>query len=386
MRIFVDMDGTLAEWNNVEYEQLFEKGYYAGLKPDRVMEEVRMLAKTGAPVYILSCYLTNSEYALSEKEEWLDKWLPEIPPERRIFVPDGKNKAEYLKENYSPINKEDVLVDDYTKNLTEWESYGGTGIKYLNGINHTKGTWQGLKADSMHPSSGLINTLDKAIETFSYDNDFSREIDRTLIGTFDVHSALKVCDTPQILLDVGCMQLPMLYTQNHLRSAIKEKNMRKHQHGLTIEEIKMLPELLKDPVMIFDSVSNAANDSIVAVTDKKNRYGEPIFAVIKPNGRGKYEITKVSSNFITSVYGKDIIKRGLENTINKAVYSNRMLYINKQKSQEMFSISGLQLPRALTGFPDFDTIIHKSRNIVNTQSEKILKEKKPAAKKQGISR
>ena len=36
MRLFVDMDGTLAKWNEVQYEeQLLEEGYYRNLKPNQ---------------------------------------------------------------------------------------------------------------------------------------------------------------------------------------------------------------------------------------------------------------------------------------------------------------------------------------------------------------
>ena len=42
MRLFVDMDGTLAKWNEVQYEeQLLEEGYYRNLKPNqKVVDEV----------------------------------------------------------------------------------------------------------------------------------------------------------------------------------------------------------------------------------------------------------------------------------------------------------------------------------------------------------
>lgn len=46
MRYFVDMDCTPAKWNNVEFEQLFKKGYYRNLEPNRdMLEEVRTLVK-----------------------------------------------------------------------------------------------------------------------------------------------------------------------------------------------------------------------------------------------------------------------------------------------------------------------------------------------------
>ncbi len=149
MRIFVDMDGTLAQWNNVEFEQLFEQGYYRNLKPNQALvADVNKLIKKGEDVYILSAYLTDSEYAKAEKEEWVRQYLPELKDENKIFVPYGTNKAEYLKEHYSPIKADDYLIDDYTQNLLEWKEYGGTGVKYLNGINHTRGTWQGLRLNS----------------------------------------------------------------------------------------------------------------------------------------------------------------------------------------------------------------------------------------------
>lgn len=145
MRIFVDMDGTLAKWNNVEFEQLFEKGYYRNLEPDmEILNEVNNLIRQGEDVYILSAYLTESDYAKNEKQEWVKQYLPELPEEKQIFVPYGTNKAKYLKEHYSPITNTDYLIDDYTKNLQEWKEYGGIGVKYLNGINHTRATWKGL--------------------------------------------------------------------------------------------------------------------------------------------------------------------------------------------------------------------------------------------------
>ena len=43
-------------------------------------------------VNILSAYLTDSQYALQEKNEWLDRYLPEIDQTHRIFVPCGSDK------------------------------------------------------------------------------------------------------------------------------------------------------------------------------------------------------------------------------------------------------------------------------------------------------
>lgn len=164
MRIFVDMDGTLAKWNNVAFEDLYKQGYYRNLQPDKaIIDEIKLFIEMGFDVYVLSAYLPDvkdektgnvltQSYALEEKTEWIKEYLPELEKNNAIFVPYGTNKAEYLKENYSPIYSSDYLLDDYTKNLDEWKSYGGTGIKYRNGINGTKGTWKGLSVEYNEPN------------------------------------------------------------------------------------------------------------------------------------------------------------------------------------------------------------------------------------------
>lgn len=164
MRLFVDMDGTIAKWNNVAFEDLYQEGYYKNLEPDSaILDEVKILIELNIDVYILSAYLPDiyddntgelikKSYALQDKQEWIEKYLPEINKDNVIFVPYGTNKAEYLKENYSPVYEDDYLLDDYTNNLNEWEGYGGTGIKYRNGINGTKGTWKGLSVEHTEPN------------------------------------------------------------------------------------------------------------------------------------------------------------------------------------------------------------------------------------------
>lgn len=196
---------------------------------------------------------------------------------------------------------------------------------------------------------------------------FSEQVDEALQpNNQNQYSALKVCDTTQILLDVGCQQLPMLYTQKHLREAIHPKSKDNiHWHGLTTEQIKKLPELLENPVMIFDSLSR--NDSLVICVLDTDEDNLPLIVSIKPNGIGTYELEKVDSNFITSVYGRS----NFEKHIEQVVHQDKMLYCNKQKSQELFRVSGLQLPKCLNNL-DFDIIIHRSRNIVN---ENIVEEK-----------
>ncbi len=193
---------------------------------------------------------------------------------------------------------------------------------------------------------------------------FSEQVDDALNGNIPFYSSLKVCDTPSILLAVGCKQLPMLFTQRHLKQAITPKSDNNiHLHGLTIEQVKALPQLIANPIIIYDSLSR--DDSIVAVTSEVDGDGLPIIISIVPNGEGRYEMQTLNSNFITSVHGRNDISYQIRN----AIKFDKMLFWDKVKSQALFERWGLPLPE-LTNALDSINIIHQSRNIVKGEIEK----------------
>ena len=202
----------------------------------------------------------------------------------------------------------------------------------------------------------------------SYEKTFAEQVDEVLAGTFDRFNALKVCDTPQILLDVGCKQLPILYTQKHLKDAVHEKSKENpHWHGLTVEQVKQIPELLENPAILMDSLNN--DGSLVAVLPMLDNDGNPLFATIKPNGFGTYEYELVDSNFMLSVYGKE---NGFEQYIKNAIADNKILYWNKEKSQEiqcaeLLMVQGLDIL-------DSDKILHQSNSLVNPNVVRSLEQ------------
>lgn len=202
---------------------------------------------------------------------------------------------------------------------------------------------------------------------------FTQQVDDVLSGVANQYNALKVCDTPQLLIEVGCKQLPMLITQKHLRDSLKPLSKSNSKwHGLTEQQIKKLPELIADPVMIYDS--QTLKNSLVVVTSEIDSRNFPIIVSIKANGQGTYELQKIDSNFITSVYGR----RNFAGHITDVVNKGDLLYWNKQKSQELFRVSRLQLPGCLNNL-NFDIILHQSKSIVNTQLvEATVKQKKYA--------
>ena len=194
---------------------------------------------------------------------------------------------------------------------------------------------------------------------------FDKQVDKVVRGEWNGLNALFVSDTPELLLNIGLEQLPMLYTKKHLKNALKPRNNTNHRHGLTVDQIKLLPEIVKHPAFIMDSFTR--NDSIIIVSDKFNNYGEPLILSVKINGEGMYELQSVKSNFITSVYGKG----GIEQFIKNAVEKDAILYINNKKSQNLFSLAKVQFPHSLNKY-DFDIIIRQSKHVVNTENRNKL--------------
>lgn len=189
------------------------------------------------------------------------------------------------------------------------------------------------------------------------DKSFAEQVDESLSGKLPFYTNLKLGDTPEILISAGLRQLPMLYTQKHLKDAVAQRDDNKHRHGLSVEQIKTIPEKLINPIMIYDSFSR--NDSVVAVINDFDQSNNPIIVSIKPDGVGRYEVEEIESNFVTSIYSKENFKE----TFNRSISEDKLLYCDKKQTQEMFERWGLQLPE-LTNSLVFNTIIHQSRNIV----------------------
>lgn len=159
--LFIDLDGTCAEWHYVPQYKLYEKGYFLNLKPQQAVIDAIKQLYHDLDICILSCYLIDSKFAYQEKNEWVERYLPKSV--KRIFLPCGLSKAEAV-QNYTgqPITRTDILLDDFSHHLHQWKAAGGTGLKLLNGINGTKGSWHGLKI-SAHNCRRDLQTIIQSI-------------------------------------------------------------------------------------------------------------------------------------------------------------------------------------------------------------------------------
>lgn len=156
-KIFLDLDGTLAKFNVRNALERFEseRGFFARLGAYKGIEVINEMAKKGN-VYIISA--SPNMYADLDKKIWIEKHLNNIPKNNIVLCRLGENKAKAIKEKLGIIiDNNCYLLDDYTKNLTEWEQLGGIGIKRLTTVSdNSRKLWKGLELKELEKLSNLV--------------------------------------------------------------------------------------------------------------------------------------------------------------------------------------------------------------------------------------
>lgn len=157
-KIFLDLDGTLARFNVRNALKRFdnEVGFFANLLAYKGIEVVNELSTTNQ-IYIISA--SPNEQADKDKQFWLNKYLPNVRQENITLCRLGQNKAEIIQNKYNiTLNEQCYLLDDYTKNLNEWESFGGIGIKRLTQVSdNSRKLWKGLELKHLQELRQLFN-------------------------------------------------------------------------------------------------------------------------------------------------------------------------------------------------------------------------------------
>ena len=156
-KIFLDLDGTLAKFNVPNALERFDKeeGFFKNLGAYKWIEVVNELAKE-KELFIISA--SPNEQADKDKMIWINKYLPNISKANITICRIGENKAQIIQDKYNiTINEECYLLDDYTKNLKEWETFGGKGIKRITKVaDNSRKIWQGLVLKQLQDLQGIV--------------------------------------------------------------------------------------------------------------------------------------------------------------------------------------------------------------------------------------
>lgn len=139
IRVFISAVGTLFHWNSInglEEDMIPESNVIQGIKK-------LMRKNEDFEFYTLDYYSKENVYEKEEINAFLDKFIPQIPKERRLFVPKGEDREKYMSQG---IQSKDVLIGDCTLDLKDWAYKGGVGIQILNGRNNDE-EWNGARLD-----------------------------------------------------------------------------------------------------------------------------------------------------------------------------------------------------------------------------------------------
>ena len=192
--------------------------------------------------------------------------------------------------------------------------------------------------------------------------EFGNSVDRVLhpMGKASPRrEAVLVCTTPGILREVGLKDLPMHITQKHILDCLHEKTINNnHYHGLSVQELKRLPEALESPIILAESLTK--ENSLVAVLNYREQDGNPVIVAVRLNGNAIYELRRVDSNFITSAYGKDNFSEFYQRILDQG----KLLYANREKGEKL----GYYLENQKSQIPEYDKILKK---VALSESEQI---------------
>ena len=158
---FFDMDGVIARWAKASIEETYKKGFFRSRTPEQVViDAIKKMLRLGYRVSILSAAYVD-DHSVSDKIAWLKaNGLGDID---MIFVPYGEDKHKYLKDTTASLY---VLIDDFSPVLFSWEGVGNRflGIKFMNGINGTHGTWNGYTISAKMSKDKIVTAITSIAE------------------------------------------------------------------------------------------------------------------------------------------------------------------------------------------------------------------------------
>lgn len=150
INVYINVDTFISSGSITNISNIYKQGFFLNRKPiTNILEAFKKMGRSDEmQIYVIS-YYPESVYAKNERNQWIDRFLPEIEENQRIFLPYGK-------KNLNVYKSKDVLIDSNYENLSEWQ---GIGIA----IGNDSEQWNGPYIDSSLNSSVLFYTIKRMI-------------------------------------------------------------------------------------------------------------------------------------------------------------------------------------------------------------------------------
>lgn len=171
---------------------------------------------------------------------------------------------------------------------------------------------------------------------FHVSDTFSDEIDMVLNGELKENNQVKARDfTPEYLVEQGVKDLPMLITQNHVKSIIYTeaeaqelglptgKNI--NYHGLGKDALIEAIDNMDNPSEVYKKDDN----NFIIVSELTDKQGNTIIVPVRIDGKGTYNDVYIDENHITSVYGKKNLQNYLANNNFEKVDTKKGTALNE---------------------------------------------------------
>ncbi|WP_324046028.1 LPD38 domain-containing protein [Aeromonas caviae] len=159
--------------------------------------------------------------------------------------------------------------------------------------------------------------------------EYRRQLGKMMASPKSGELVIEMGRTPLVLQAVGAPDLPLRITRDIVRKATNGV-----KHDVLMPVIEQLPELLHDPIAVFDSKTEQGAKTILI--DARDASGRPIITAVHLNAKAG----RIDINRIASVYGKDNSHRVLMGWVEEG-----LLRYAKEKQNPLGTTQGLQLPK-----------------------------------------
>ena len=260
---------------------------------------------------------------------------------------------DYNNLNYIYFNK------DWQTNENEkvmFDAYIGYGSYFIENINIKELDDKYLEIIGIAELNRVLTENKEKSPIRDYkNNDYRKKVSEYINGNGS-SDILTICKTPNSLKIVGATAENVTISTKVIQNSINPPDVKMSGHtsghGVSINTIEFLAQYIINPILI---ANGNKNNTIVAITEEKDNNDNNIILPIEINKLQK----GVEVNKVLSIYGKEHIK----NYLNKLIDNNSILAYNKEKAEELFTVTGANSPAATSIICYDNSISYSMENV-----------------------